>query len=137
MKQMQAHVEELVKDVTQLRHDKMRLETLLLEREDELTSLQEKFVSKLRPSKSNSSFPPQSSEQAQDGVWSKVKVFKRKPGEKLRKIVRRKYTVCTMTNLTMVVYLFNLQKMRLKKKKKMFPGRRIVLLLFKTRLQIK
>ncbi|QCE15575.1 myosin-11 [Vigna unguiculata] len=83
MKQMQAHVEELVKDVTQLRHDKMRLETLLLEREDELTSLQEKFVSKLRPLKSNSSFPPQSSELAQDAVWSKVKVVKRKPGEKV------------------------------------------------------
>ena len=47
MKQMRAHVEGQVKDVTQLRHDKMRLETLLLEREDELTSLKEQFVSKL------------------------------------------------------------------------------------------
>lgn len=83
MKQMQAHMEELVKDVTQLRHDKMRLETLLLEREDELTSLQEKFVSKLRPLKGNSNFPQQSSELAQDAVWSKVKVVKRKPGEKV------------------------------------------------------
>ncbi|KAL9312865.1 hypothetical protein ACSQ67_018317 [Phaseolus vulgaris] len=83
MKQMQAHMEELVKDVTQLRHDKMRLETLLLEREHELTSLQEKFVSKLRPFKSNSNFPPQSSELAEDAVWSKVKVVKRKPGEKV------------------------------------------------------
>lgn len=87
MKQMQAHVEELVKDVTQLRHDKMRLETLLLEKEDELTSLQEKLVSKLRPSKSNSTFPPQSSELVQDGVWSKVKVVKRKPGEKVLEMI--------------------------------------------------
>lgn len=86
MKQMQAHVEGLVKDVTQLRHDKMRLETLLLEREDELTSLKEQFASKLRPlnySRNNSNLPPQSSELAQDAVWSKVKVVKRKPGEKV------------------------------------------------------
>ncbi|TKY74082.1 hypothetical protein E2542_SST02841 [Spatholobus suberectus] len=82
-KQLQAHVEGLVKDVTQLRHDKMRLETLLLEREDELTSLKEQFVSKLRPLKNNSNLPPQSSELAQDAVWSRVKVVKRKPGEKV------------------------------------------------------
>ncbi|RDX65502.1 hypothetical protein CR513_55836, partial [Mucuna pruriens] len=84
-KQLQAHVEGLVKDVTQLRHDKMRLETLLLEREDELTSLKEQFASKLRHlncSRNNSSLPPQSSELAQDAVWSRVKVVKRKPGEK-------------------------------------------------------
>ncbi|KAG5036107.1 hypothetical protein GmHk_04G011761 [Glycine max] len=83
MKQMQAHVEGLVKDVTQLRHDKMRLETLLLEREDELTSLKEQFVSKLRPLKNNSNLPPQSLEIAQEAVWSRVKVVKRKPGEKV------------------------------------------------------
>ncbi|XP_028236116.1 myosin-11-like isoform X1 [Glycine soja] len=83
MKQMRAHVEGQVKDVTQLRHDKMRLETLLLEREDELTSLKEQFVSKLRPLKNNSNLPPQSSELAQYAVWSRVKVVKRKPGEKV------------------------------------------------------
>ena len=80
---MRAHVEGQVKDVTQLRHDKMRLETLLLEREDELTSLKEQFVSKLRPLKNNSNLPPQSSELAQYAVWSRVKVVKRKPGEKV------------------------------------------------------
>lgn len=82
-KQLQAHVEGLVKDVTQLRHDKMRLESLLLEREDELTSLKDQFVSKPRPLKNNSNLPPQSSELAQDAVWSRVKVVKRKPGEKV------------------------------------------------------
>lgn len=90
MKQMQAHVEGLVKDVTQLRHDKMRLETLLLEREDELTSLKEQFASKLRPlnySRNNSNLPPQSSELAQDAVWSKVKVVKRKPGENVQEMM--------------------------------------------------
>ncbi|KAL2339605.1 hypothetical protein Fmac_007545 [Flemingia macrophylla] len=82
-KQLQAHVEGLVKDVTQLRHDKMRLETLLLERDDELTSLKDQFVSKLRPLKNNSNLPTHSSELAQDAVWSRVKVVKRKPGEKV------------------------------------------------------
>lgn len=85
-KQLQSHMEGLVKDVTQLRHDKMRLESLLLERQDELTSLKEQFASKLRPlncyRNNNSSFPPQSSELAQDAVWSRVKIVKRKPGEK-------------------------------------------------------
>ncbi|XP_061348995.1 uncharacterized protein LOC133294358 [Gastrolobium bilobum] len=85
-KQLQSHVEGLVKDVTQLRHDKMKLETLLLEREDELNSLKEQFASKLRPLncfRNNSNLPPQSSELAQDAVWSRVKVLKRKPGEKV------------------------------------------------------
>ncbi|KAK7317116.1 hypothetical protein RJT34_01083 [Clitoria ternatea] len=85
-KQLQSHVEGLVKDVTQLRHDKMKLETLLLEREDELTSLKEQFASKLRPLncfRTSSNLPPQSSsEPDQDAVWSRVKVVKRKPGEK-------------------------------------------------------
>ncbi|KAK7350980.1 hypothetical protein VNO77_10085 [Canavalia gladiata] len=84
-KQLQSHMEGLVKDVTQLRHDKMRLKTLLLEREDELTSLKEQFATKLRPLtcfRNNSNLPPQSSEVAQDAVWSRVKVVKRKPGEK-------------------------------------------------------
>ncbi|XP_027365400.1 myosin-2 heavy chain, non muscle isoform X2 [Abrus precatorius] len=83
-KQLQSHVEGLVKDVTHLRHDKMKLETLLLEREDELNSLKEQFASKLRPLnciRNNSNLPPQSSEVAQDAVWSRVKIVKKKPGE--------------------------------------------------------
>lgn len=84
-KQLQSHMEGLVKDVTQLRHDKMKLESLLLEREDELNSLKEQFASKLRPLnffRNNSNLLPQSSELAQDAVWSRVKIVKRKPGEK-------------------------------------------------------
>ena len=76
-KQMQSHVEGLVKDVTQLRHDKMKLETLLLEREDELTSLRT-----FNNFRNNSSLHTQSSELAQDALWSRVKVVKRKPGDK-------------------------------------------------------
>ncbi|MED6155785.1 hypothetical protein PIB30_117202 [Stylosanthes scabra] len=81
-KQLQSHLEVLVKDVTQLRHDKMRLETLVLEREDELASLKEKFSSQIR-SFNCSNFHPQPSELVQqDAVWSKVKVAKRKSGDK-------------------------------------------------------
>lgn len=89
-KQLQSHVEGLVKDVTQLRHDKMKLEALLLERDNELTSLKEQFASQLRPLNSfrnHSNLSPQSSELVQDAVWSKVKVIKRKPGEKEREIM--------------------------------------------------
>ncbi|MED6149679.1 hypothetical protein PIB30_064811 [Stylosanthes scabra] len=86
-KQLQSHLEVLVKDVTQLRHDKMRLETLVLEREDELASLKEKFSSQIR-SFNCSNFHPQTSELVrQDAVWSKVKVTKRKPGEKEQDMV--------------------------------------------------
>lgn len=84
-KQLQSHLEGLVKDVTQLRHDKMKLESLLLEREDEINSLKDQFASKLRPSncfRNNSNLSPQSSEITQDPVWSRVKIVKRKPGEK-------------------------------------------------------
>ncbi|AES72515.1 hypothetical protein MtrunA17_Chr3g0126961 [Medicago truncatula] len=84
-KQLQSHLEGLVKDVTQLRHDKMKLESLLLEREDAINSLKDQFASKLRPSncfRNNSNLSPQSSEITQDPVWSRVKIVKRKPGEK-------------------------------------------------------
>ncbi|CAL5204068.1 unnamed protein product [Lathyrus oleraceus] len=84
-KQLQSHLEGLVKDVTQLRHDKMKLESLLLEREDQLNSLKDQVASKLRPLncfRNNSSLSPQSSELTQDPVWSRVKIVKRKPGEK-------------------------------------------------------
>ncbi|XP_027190800.1 uncharacterized protein [Cicer arietinum] len=90
-KQLQSHLEGLVKDVTQLRHDKMKLESLLLEREDELNSLKDQFASKLRPLnffRNNSNLSPQSSsELTQDAVWSKVKIVKRKPGEKQLEMV--------------------------------------------------
>lgn len=84
-KQLQSHLEGLGKDVTQLRHDKMKLESLLLEREDAINSLKDQFASKLRPSncfRNNSNLSPQSSEITQDPVWSRVKIVKRKPGEK-------------------------------------------------------
>lgn len=87
-KQLQSHMEGLIKDVTQLRHDKMKLESLLLEREEELTSLKLQFSSQLKSlnsHRSNLHLASQSPELGQDHhhpVWSRVKVVKRKPGEK-------------------------------------------------------
>lgn len=85
-KQLQSHMEGLIKDVTQLRHDKMKLESLVLEREEELTSLKVQFSSQLKSlncCRNNSHLPPQSPELGQDhSIWSRVKVVKRKPGEK-------------------------------------------------------
>lgn len=51
LRKQQSHVEGLVKDVTHLRHAKMNLERLLLEREEELTSLKEKFTLQMKSSK--------------------------------------------------------------------------------------
>ncbi|KAM1232257.1 hypothetical protein ACFX13_042839 [Malus domestica] len=47
-KRLESHVEGLNKDISHLRHDNMKLEALLLEREDELTSLKEQFASQSR-----------------------------------------------------------------------------------------
>ncbi|XVF53383.1 hypothetical protein PTKIN_Ptkin05aG0095100 [Pterospermum kingtungense] len=47
-KRLQSHVEGLNQDVSQLRQDNMKLEALLLEREEELDSLKEQFASQLK-----------------------------------------------------------------------------------------
>ncbi|KAK8686524.1 hypothetical protein V6N13_125548 [Hibiscus sabdariffa] len=46
---LQSHVEGLNQDVSQLRQDNMKLEALLLEREEELDSLKDQFVSQSKP----------------------------------------------------------------------------------------
>ncbi|KAE8723882.1 Ribonuclease P protein subunit P38-related isoform 3 [Hibiscus syriacus] len=46
---LQSHVEVLNQDVSQLRQDYMKLEALLLEREEELDSLKDQFASQLKP----------------------------------------------------------------------------------------
>ncbi|KAF7830726.1 unconventional myosin-XVIIIa [Senna tora] len=88
-KQLQSHMEGLIKDVTQLRHDKMKLESLLLEREEELTSLKLQFSSQLKSlnfhrstNLNPSSQSPELGHQDIHPIWSRVKVVKRKPGDK-------------------------------------------------------
>ena len=47
-KRLQSHIEGMNKDMSQLKHDNMKLEALLLEREEELTSLKEQLASQLK-----------------------------------------------------------------------------------------
>lgn len=47
-KRLDSHLEGLNKDISQLRHNNMKLEALLSEREEESNSLKEQFVSQLR-----------------------------------------------------------------------------------------
>ncbi|KAK4273879.1 hypothetical protein QN277_017190 [Acacia crassicarpa] len=75
-KKLQSHVKGLIKDVAQLRHDKMKLETILLERDKEMTSPKEKLELQLKSSncsKHNLLLPSQSSERAEDAILSELK----------------------------------------------------------------
>ncbi|XP_050289674.1 uncharacterized protein LOC126727803 [Quercus robur] len=47
-KRLQSHIEGMNEDMSHLRHDNMKLEALLLEREEELTSLKEQLASQLK-----------------------------------------------------------------------------------------
>ncbi|KAI4337979.1 hypothetical protein L6164_016338 [Bauhinia variegata] len=89
-KQVHSHVEGLIKDITQLRHEKMKLETLLLEKEEELATLKEQFASHMNSSNyciNNSHSPSQYSDLVQDGaVWSEVQVVNSNPGEEVQEI---------------------------------------------------
>ncbi|XP_022734162.1 myosin heavy chain, muscle-like [Durio zibethinus] len=85
-KRLQSHVEGLNQDVSQLRQDNMKLEALLLEREEELDSLKEQFASQLKPltcQKTNllnlSLHDPALSH---DSFWPKLKIIKKKSTEK-------------------------------------------------------
>ncbi|XVF12688.1 hypothetical protein REPUB_Repub08aG0140600 [Reevesia pubescens] len=85
-KRLQSNVEGLNQDVSQLRQDNIKLEALLLEREEELDSLKEQFASQLKPlscQKTNllnlSLHDPESTH---DSIWPKVKILKKKSTDK-------------------------------------------------------
>ncbi|OMO93616.1 hypothetical protein COLO4_16772 [Corchorus olitorius] len=88
-KRLQSHVEGLNQDVTQLRQDNMKLEALLMEREEELDSLKEQFGSQLKPLMGcqkttpnilNSSISLHHHDPAltHDSFWPKVKIITKK-----------------------------------------------------------
>lgn len=79
-KRLQSYVEALNQDMSQLRHNNIKLETLLLQREEELNSLKEKALSQKMKSLSSSLNDPELV--THDVVWSKDKIMKRKPVEK-------------------------------------------------------
>ncbi|XP_022737408.1 myosin heavy chain, muscle-like [Durio zibethinus] len=85
-KRLQSHVEGLNQDVAQLRQENMKLEALLLEREEELDSLKEQFTSKLKPlscQKTNLlNLSLHDPALTHDAIWSKVKIINKKSTEK-------------------------------------------------------
>ncbi|KAI3457995.1 hypothetical protein Pfo_014658 [Paulownia fortunei] len=84
-KRLQAHIEGLDHDITQLRQENMKLEALLLDRDAELHSLKEQLVLQFNPpnlQKLNFNSSLHEAAINHDTVWSKVKVIKRKPGQK-------------------------------------------------------
>ncbi|KAA8533591.1 hypothetical protein F0562_030975 [Nyssa sinensis] len=84
-KRLQSHIEGLNHDLSQLRQGSMKLEALLLDREAELNSLKERFalqLDSLNCKKTGLNSFPHDLALSHDTVWSKVKIIKRKPGEK-------------------------------------------------------
>ncbi|XP_008234759.1 PREDICTED: CAP-Gly domain-containing linker protein 1 isoform X1 [Prunus mume] len=82
-KRLESHVEGLNKDLAHLRHNNMKLEALLLEREEELTSLKEQFASQLRflNSQKNLNSTAYDSSVVNDALWHKFNIISRKADE--------------------------------------------------------
>ncbi|XP_044472817.1 trichoplein keratin filament-binding protein-like isoform X2 [Mangifera indica] len=85
LKRLQTHIEGLNQETSQLRHNNMKLEAMLLERKEELSSLQEQFLSKLKSfsfQKTNINSFLDDPALTHDAIGSKVKISKRIPAEK-------------------------------------------------------
>lgn len=82
-KRLQSHAEGLNKDISQLRHNNVKMEAMVLEREEELNSLKEQFASQLRSLnfQNNLNSSLHDSAAANDSIWPQVKIIKRLPGE--------------------------------------------------------
>lgn len=84
-KRLKSHIEGLDHDITQLRKENMKLEALLLDRETELHSLKKQLAMQFNPpnlQKLNFNSSLHEAPINHNTVWSKVKVIKRKPGQK-------------------------------------------------------
>lgn len=80
-KRLQSHIEGIDHEITQLKKKNMRLESLLLDRETELHSLKQQLVMQFKPPNLQK-LNFDSSVHEHNTVWSRVKVIKRKPGQK-------------------------------------------------------
>ncbi|XVE64411.1 hypothetical protein DITRI_Ditri07aG0098700 [Diplodiscus trichospermus] len=80
-KRLQSHVEGLNQDVSQLRQENMKLEALLLEKEEELDSLKEQFASQLKALNCQKinllNLSPHDPALTHDAFWHKVKIIKK------------------------------------------------------------
>lgn len=88
-KRLQSHIEGIDHEITQLRKENRKLETLLLDRETELNSLKEQLVMQFKPpnlQKLNFDSSLHEASINHNTVWSRVKVIKRKPGQKRQEV---------------------------------------------------
>lgn len=84
-KRLQSHIEGLNQEISQLRHNNVKLEAILLEREEELSSLKDQFLLKLKSfscQKTNVNSSLDDPALTHDAVGSKVKITKKRPAEK-------------------------------------------------------
>ncbi|KAL4360550.1 hypothetical protein GQ457_04G013590 [Hibiscus cannabinus] len=83
---LHSHVERLNQDVSQLRQDNMKLEALLLEREEELDSLEDQFATQSKPLTCQKggilNLSLHDPALTHDSFWPKVKIIKKNPTEK-------------------------------------------------------
>nr|GMC98599.1 nucleoprotein TPR [Ipomoea batatas] len=80
-KRLRSHFEAMDQDLSQLRQENMRLEAVLLNRESK-------------------DVPDCQKTQDQDTIWSKVKIIKRKPGEKEQGIKKDTREICEEAEIT-------------------------------------
>lgn len=84
-KRLQSHIEGLDHDIMQLRQENMKMEALLLDRDAESHSLKQQLVLQFNPpnlQKLNFNSSLNEASVNHDTVWSKVKVIKRKAGQR-------------------------------------------------------
>lgn len=85
VKRLQSHIEGLNHDLSQVRQENMKLDALLLDREAEINSLKQQFLLQLESlscQKTNLNSPSHNPGLGNETDWSKIKIIKRKPGEK-------------------------------------------------------
>ncbi|XP_019200293.1 PREDICTED: centromere-associated protein E [Ipomoea nil] len=94
-KRLRSHFEAMDQDLSQLRQENMRLEALVSNREAEINSLNERLSE-------SKDVPDCQKPQDQDTIWSKVKIIKRKPGEKEQGIKKGTEEICEEAEITAV-----------------------------------
>ncbi|KAJ6340661.1 hypothetical protein OIU77_008425 [Salix suchowensis] len=81
-KRLQSHIEGLNQDVSQIRHENMKLEALLMERQKELTYLKDQFKVQIKPQfcqQANLSSSLDDTASVHDSILSKAKNAKKEP----------------------------------------------------------
>ncbi|KAJ4850797.1 hypothetical protein Tsubulata_009786 [Turnera subulata] len=84
-KRLHSHIDRLNQDLTELRHENMKLEALLLERQEELRAMKEEFSEQIHPhifQTTNRNSTLHDPTMSDESFWSKEEMLKEKPIEK-------------------------------------------------------